>query len=250
MKVSIKTNQEINSMRIAGKKLANVFSRLKKEVRSGISTKDLDDIAFSLIREEDAVPLFFGYNGFPASICTSINEEVVHGIPSVSRNLKEGDILSIDIGLSYDHYCADMAETIPVGNVSEEDIKLIKTTKEALFLGLSQMRVNNRIGDIGNAIESYVTKKGFTVVLEYTGHGIGRNMHEPPEILNYGKKKTGLLIRKGMVFAVEPMVNIGTWQTKILDNKWTVVTKDGKKSAHFEHTVLVTDSDPEILTFI
>lgn len=250
MKVSIKTNQEINSMRIAGKKLANVFSRLKKEVKSGISTKDLDDIAFSLIREEDAVPLFFGYNGFPASICTSINEEVVHGIPSVSRNLKEGDILSIDIGLSYDHYCADMAETIPVGNVSEEDIKLIKTTKEALFLGLSQMRVNNRIGDIGNAIESYVTKKGFTVVLEYTGHGIGRNMHEPPEILNYGKKKTGLLIRKGMVFAVEPMVNIGTWQTKILDNKWTVVTKDGKKSAHFEHTVLVTDSDPEILTFI
>jgi len=151
--------------------------------------------------------------------------------------------------LSYNHYCADMAETIPVGNISEENKKLIKVTKEALYCGISQVRVNNRLGDVGYAIESYVTKNGFSVVLEYTGHGIGKRMHEPPEVLNYGKKNTGLLIKKGMIFAIEPMVNIGTWQTKVLDNRWTVVTKDGKSSAHFEHTVLVTDKDPEILTF-
>ena len=222
MKINIKTKDDINYMRIAGRKLANVLFKLKKEIKIGISTKYLDDLAFDLIKEEEAVPLFLGYNGFPASICTSVNDEVVHGIPSVSKKLQNGDILSIDIGLSYKHYCADMAETVPVGDITEEDRNLIETTRESLFLGISQMKPNNRLGDIGEAIESYVTKKGFSVVLEYTGHGIGRNMHEAPEVLNYGKKHTGLTIKEGMVFAIEPMVNIGTWQTKTLSNNWTV----------------------------
>jgi methionyl aminopeptidase len=237
-------------MRLAGRKLAKILDILQKEVKENISTKYLDNIAFDLIHSENAKPAFLGYNGFPATICSSINNEIVHGIPSFNRFLKEGDILSIDIGLFYDNYCADMAITLPIGKVSEENLKLIDVTKNSLLKGIQKVQIDNRLGDIGEAIQSFVENNGLSVVLEYTGHGIGRNMHEAPEILNYGKKNTGLKIKEGMVFAIEPMVNVGTWQTKILKDNWTVVTKDGKNSAHFEHTVLVTKDGPEILTII
>jgi methionyl aminopeptidase len=250
MSIKIKNFEEIEKMRLAGRKLAKILDILQKEVKENISTKYLDNIAFDLIHSENAKPAFLGYNGFPATICSSINNEIVHGIPSFNRFLKEGDILSIDIGLFYDNYCADMAITLPIGKVSEENLKLIDVTKNSLLKGIQKVQIDNRLGDIGEAIQSFVENNGLSVVLEYTGHGIGRNMHEAPEILNYGKKNTGLKIKEGMVFAIEPMVNVGTWQTKILKDNWTVVTKDGKNSAHFEHTVLVTKDGPEILTII
>jgi methionyl aminopeptidase len=250
MSIKIKNFEEIEKMRLAGRKLAKILDILQKEVKENISTKYLDNIAFDLIHSENAKPAFLGYNGFPATICSSINNEIVHGIPSFNRFLKEGDILSIDIGLFYDNYCADMAITLPIGKVSEENLKLIDVTKNSLLKGIQKVQIDNRLGDIGEAIQSFVENNGLSVVLEYTGHGIGKNMHEAPEILNYGKKNTGLKIKEGMVFAIEPMVNVGTWQTKILKDNWTVVTKDGKNSAHFEHTVLVTKDGPEILTII
>ncbi|MDR0675689.1 MAG: type I methionyl aminopeptidase [Elusimicrobiota bacterium] len=248
MSVKIKDLKEQEIMRTAGKKLAKILDILKLEVKEGITTKFLDKIAFELILNEKAKPAFLGYNDFPGTICTSINDEIVHGIPSDKRYLKNGDILSIDIGLFYNNYCVDMSITVPIGAISVENQKLIDVTRLSLLEGIKFAKVNNRLGDIGHNIQKVVENAGFNVVMEYTGHGIGQNMHEPPEILHYGKENTGMQLKAGMVFAIEPMVNVGTWMTKILDDGWTVVTKDGKNSAHFEHTVLIRKDEPEILT--
>ncbi len=244
----IKSFDEQNKMRKSGKILSQIMRNLLKEVKVNITTKKLDDIAYELILNSDAKPAFLNYNGFPASICASINNEIVHGIPSKSRFLKNGDILSIDIGICYDGYFSDMAVTVPIENISESDKKLIETTKLALDEGIKHCVVDNYLGDIGNAVDSIAKKTNFSVVREYVGHGIGTSLHEKPEILNYGVPKTGLKIQEGMVFAIEPMINVGDWRTGILGDDWTVVTLDGSNSAHFEHTVLVTKNGPEILT--
>lgn len=244
----LKNSVEQNKMRKTGSLLSRIMTHLLKEVRADITTKSLDDIAYELILASDAKPAFLNYNGFPATICTSINNEIVHGIPSTLRSLRNGDILSIDIGICFDGYFSDMAVTVPIGSSCELDKKLIETTHLALLAGIKQCVVGNYLGDVGHAVDSIAKKASFSVVREYVGHGIGKNLHEKPEILNYGFPKTGLKIQDGMVLAIEPMINIGNWRTRVLEDNWTVVTLDGTKSAHFEHTILITKDGPEILT--
>jgi len=237
-------------MRQAGNILASILNKLLLEVNPGISTKKLDDIAYELIINQKVKPAFLGYYDFPASICTSINDEVVHGIPSNNRYLRENDILSIDIGVIHEGFCSDMAVTVPIGEISKEDQRLIDITKASLKEGIKHCRIGNRLGDVGFAIQKIAEDASFSVVREYVGHGIGKKMHEEPQILNYGIPGTGIEIKEGMAFAIEPMINVGTWKTIVLRDDWTVVTKDNKKSAHFEHTVLITKNGPEILTKI
>ena len=235
-------------MRLAGELLRDVMQQVVAAVEVGISTADLDRIARSLIEKAHAVPAFLGYHGFPATLCTSINDQVVHGIPSPASRLRSGDIVSIDCGLVLEGYYSDMAITVPVGEVSPEAQRLLQVTRESLEQGICEMTADNRIGTVSAAIQKHVEAAGFAVVREYTGHGIGRAMHEPPQVPNFGVADTGLRLKPGIVLAIEPMVNVGTWKTRTLDDEWTVVTADGSLSAHFEHTIAVTESGPVVLT--
>ncbi len=231
----------------SGKILAEIMQRLKEVIKVGISTYKIDQLAEELARRKNALPAFKGYRGFPANICTSINEEVVHGIPNEKR-LKEGDIISLDLGINYKGYFSDAAITLGLGRIDSRTEKLIDITRNALSQGIKQARINNYLSGISYAIQTYVEKHGFSVVRQFVGHGIGRSLHENPEIPNFGIPHQGEILKSGMVFAIEPMVNMGTWECEILENGWTAVTKDGMPSAHFEHTVAITDDGPEILT--
>lgn len=246
--ILIKSKREIELMREAGHILDQTRKMLEPHIKPGVSTYQLDILAENFIREQGAIPSFKGYNDFPASICTSVNEEVVHGIPSRKRILKNGDILSLDIGVTYKGYVADSAWTYPVGEVSVEVQKLLEVTEKALFVGLEAVKPGNHVGDIGHAIETFVKPYGYGIVEEFTGHGVGSSMHEDPYVPNFGKPKTGAILKSGMTICVEPMLNLGTKNVKILSDNWTTVTLDKKASAHYEHTIVVTESGYEILS--
>lgn len=244
-----KSRDEIKRMRHAGHIVALVHKKMKEVIEPGISTKELDDIAFHIIKEERAIPTFLGYNGFPASICASINEQVVHGIPHENIIVKEGDIISIDVGATYAGFVGDGAWTYPVGNVSDEIKRLLKTTEEALFAGIAQMKAGNVLDDISGAIEDVAKRENLGIVRQYGGHGVGHQMHEEPFLFNYrvGDKTA---IKQGMVIAIEPMLNLGCDEVVVADDEWTVSTQDNRPSAHFEHTVLAGENGPEIMTKI
>lgn len=246
--IVIKSKRELEIMRKAGQMVAMTQEELKKHIKPGISTKELDLIAEEFIVKNGGIPSFKGYHGFPGSICTSVNEVVVHGIPSDKVILKEGDIITLDIGVQYNGYHGDGAWTYPVGKISKEDEQLLDLTLKSLYRGLEFVMPNNHIGDIGNAIESFIKPYGYGIVEEFTGHGIGQSLHEGPYVPNFGKKGEGALLKEGMTICVEPMVNIGTKHVKILSDNWTTVTTDKRKSAHFEHMVAVTEDGYEILT--
>jgi methionyl aminopeptidase len=235
-------------MRQAGRIVAEVLVILQERARPGISTAELDELACQIITKYKATPSFKGYRGFPASLCVSINEEVVHGIPNPKRYLEEGDIVSFDVGAICQGYHGDAAVTVGVGEITEAAKDLLAVTAGALAAGIAQSRARNYTGDVSWAIQDYAENRGYSVVREYTGHGIGRQMHEDPQIPNYGQRKRGIVLKPGMTLALEPMVNQGDWHTRVLADNWTVVTKDGKLSAHFEHTIAVTEGEPEILT--
>jgi methionyl aminopeptidase len=244
-----KSGDELEKMRTSGRITAGTIERVLAAVRPGVSTADLDAVAESFIRERGAVPSFKGYRGFPASICTSINEEIVHGIPSRGRVLREGDLVSLDFGAIWQGFHSDSAVTVFVGEPpSSEAEKLVRVTEEALEAGIEQIRPGGRIGDVSNAIQQSAEGAGFSVVREYVGHGVGRSLHEDPQIPNYGAPGRGPELRPGLVVAVEPMVNLGGWETRVLADDWTVVTLDGSLSAHFEHTIAVTEDGREVLT--
>ena len=245
--ITIKSEREIELLRIAGNIVYETHQYLKKFIKPGITTLELDKLADKFIKSKDATPSFKGYDGFPASICTSVNQEVVHGIPG-SYKLKNGDIISIDIGACYKGYHGDSAWTYPVGDISLEKQELLKYTHEALFQGLEEVKPGNRIGDISFRIEDYAKKHNLGVVKELVGHGVGTSIHEDPDVPNYGKKGTGPKLKKGMVLAIEPMLNLGSPEIVILEDNWTIETRDYSPSAHFEHTVVVTDDGYEILT--
>ena len=242
-----KSKKEIEKMRASGKLVGQVLAHLRTLVEPGISTIEIDQVAEKMIRDAGAIPTFKGYNGFPFSICASVNEQVVHGFPS-GYKLKEGDIFSIDCGATLEGFVGDTATTVPVGSVDENRLKLIKVTEQCLELAIEQCRPGNHLGDIGWAVQQHAEANGYSVVRDYVGHGIGRRMHEDPQIPNYGKPGHGPKIKSGYVFAVEPMVNKGTHFTKVLSDGWTVVTMDGQPSAHVEHTIAITDDGPEVLT--
>ena len=245
----LKTKEEIEIMARAGKILAKILDELKKEVRPGIKTKDLEIKARKLMREYKVEPVFLGYEGYPAAICTSVNDVIVHGVPS-EYQLKEGDILSLDLGIRYKGYCADMAVTLPVGKTSEEAQRLIRVTKKALKRAIKKARPGNTVGDIGNTIQRYVEKRGFYVIKELCGHGIGRELHEEPQILNYGKRHTGAKLVPGMVFCIEPMVSMGIEKIKKASDGFGYATADGSLSAHFEHMIAITKNERRVLTEI
>jgi len=234
-------------MREVGELIAGVRETLREMVEPGISTMELNDAADKMIRDAGAIPTFIGYHGFPYAICASVNEEVVHGF-SKKTPLKEGDIVSLDMAATYHGFVGDTAMTVPVGEISDELKQLIRVTEECLELGIEQCWPNNRVGDIGWAVQQHAEKYGYGIVRDYTGHGIGRSMHEAPQIANYGRQGTREKIRTGYCFAIEPMLNLGTHETRTLSDKWTVITLDGKPSAHAEHTLAVTPDGPEILT--
>ncbi len=249
--VEPRTAEQIKIMREAGRLVALVHSEVQKAIKPGVTTADLDVLAEQVIRENGAIPSFKGYHGFPASICASINNELVHGIPSPKRVLKEGDIISVDTGTIYKGWQGDGAWTYPVGEISEEAQRLLAVTRDALYAGIGAVKAGKPLMQVSAAIQQYVESHGLSVVREYTGHGIGRNMHEPPEILHYvnmAHPDSYLILQSGMTFALEPMVNVGGWETRVLSDGWTVVTGDDSLSAHFEHTLLVTESGAEILT--
>jgi methionyl aminopeptidase len=245
--VALKSAREIETMRRSGKITARVLTDLMKTARAGMTTAELDAIAEKGIRDLGGVPTFKGYHGFPASICASVNDEVVHGIPG-SRVLRDGDVLSIDIGTTLDGYVSDSAATVAIGNVSQEAQRLMDVTQECLMVGIAQMQRGKRVGDIGAAVQAHAEKNGYGVVRELVGHGVGRAMHEEPQVPNYGKAGTGVELRPGLVLAIEPMITQDSYAVKILKDGWTVVTADGKLAAHFEHTIAVTDDGPKILT--
>ncbi|HEX9507869.1 MAG TPA: type I methionyl aminopeptidase [Myxococcales bacterium] len=246
--VEIKTKDEIAVMREAGRIVSEILDELEKMVAPGVSTWELDQVAEGLIHKKGAKPAFKGYLGFPSSLCASINFEVVHGIPSKKRKLVPGDLMKLDFGVVYKGYYGDSARTVPVGAVSAQARALIDATRESLNEAISTVVSGNRIGDIGYAVQSFVEPKGFTVVRDFVGHGIGKKLHEQPQVPNFGERGTGMRLRPGMVLAIEPMVNAGTHKVEILDDDWTAVTLDRKLSAHFEHTVVVTENGPEVLT--
>jgi methionyl aminopeptidase len=245
-----KSPEEIDKMRKAGRIVAGTIDRVLGAVKPGVTTASLDEVAEAYIREQGATPSFKGYRGtFPASICTSLNDEVVHGIPSKKRVVRDGDVLSLDFGAIWDGFHADSAVTIIVGEPpSPEAEKLVRVTEEALEAGISQIRPGGRLSDIGAAVQQVAEGAGFSVVREYVGHGIGRALHEDPQIANYGDPGRGPVLKPGLVVAVEPMVNMGGWETRVLADDWTVVTEDGSLSAHFEHTIAVTEDGHEVLT--
>ncbi len=245
--ITTKSQREIVTMKEAGKIVSTALHAVAKAIKPGVSLKQLDAIAEDVIRSMGATPSFKGYGGFPASICSSINDVLVHGIPD-STTLKEGDIISIDCGAFYQGYHGDSAWTFAVGEVSEEAKKLMQVTKESLFVGLEQVKAGNRLGDVCHAIGEFVASHGFSVPLEYTGHGIGTHLHEEPAIPNYGQPGRGIVLKEGMTLAIEPMVIAGKPHLKVLSDDWTVVTKDNSLTAHYEHTILVTKEGYEILT--
>ncbi|WP_073563502.1 type I methionyl aminopeptidase [Archangium sp. Cb G35] len=246
--VAIKSREEIALMREAGRIVSEILDELEKAVAPGVTTWDLDALSEKLIYQKGARPAFKGYHGFPACLCASVNDEVVHGIPSKRRKLREGDLMKLDFGVAYRGYFGDSARTVPVGKVSAEAQALVNTTREALHKGIQAMVPGNRLGDIGHAVQRHVEARGFSVVRLFSGHGIGRRLHEEPDVPNYGQPGSGLKLRPGMVLAVEPMVNQGTDEVMVLEDQWTAVTRDSKLSAHFEHTVLITEGGPEVLT--
>lgn len=245
--IIIKNSDEINLMRKSGSIVEETLNRLEEIIKPGITTEDIDKLAEEFITKQGAIPSFKGYHGFPASVCTSVNDEVVHGIPS-RRELKEGDIISVDCGAMLNGFHGDAARTFPVGKISAEAEKLIRITKESFFKGYEKAIVSNRLTDISFAIQKFVEENGFSVVRDFVGHGIGRNMHEDPGVPNFGRPNRGPKLQAGMVLAIEPMVNIGSYHVRTLLNGWTVVTTDGSLSAHYENTVAILDKGPEILT--
>lgn len=245
--VYIKSEQEIDLIKQSGKLIAKLFKIIKNKITEGVSTQELDEWIGDFIKEEGATSAFKGYRDYPNYSCISVNEEVVHGIPSV-RKVKQGDIVSIDIGVKLDGYIADAARTFPVGSISKEKAQLLRATEQALHLGIQQVKSGARVGDISSAIQAYAGKNGYSVVKVLFGHGVGYYLHEDPVIPNFGKPHRGEVLKEGMVLAIEPMVNMGLEGVKVKDNKWTVVTTDGRPSAHFEHTVAVTRDKAKILT--
>lgn len=250
--IIIKSKKEIDLIKESAQIVGETLQLCKAHVKEGITTYELDKIAEDYIRSQGAIPAFKGYPPgsdlpFPGTICASVNEEVVHGIPG-DRKLVEGDIISIDTGAIKNGYYGDAALTVAVGEISDEKKVLMEVTENALYAGIDQARVGNRIGDIGHAIEEYVNRYGFGIVRDLCGHGVGRELHEDPQIMNFGKKNTGALIKNGMTIAIEPMINLGTWRVKVKNDGWTIVSADGKPSAHFEHTLAIIDGKPEILS--
>jgi methionyl aminopeptidase len=245
--IRLKNANEVDILRKAGKILSSIVIQLQSSLTSGITTKDIDLKAEELVRKNKVIAAFKGYRGFPGVACISVNEEVVHGIPG-KRVIKDGDIVSLDIGIIHEGYYSDTAVTVAVGKISPEVQRLLEVTQASLMRGIEQARVGNRLSDISFAVQSFVEMHKFSVVRDFVGHGIGRALHEDPEIPNYGRAGQGPVLQEGMVFAIEPMVNIGTHRTRILKDGWTVVTEDGKPSAHFEHSIVITSKGPEILT--
>lgn len=248
MAVSIKSAREIELMRESCHILSLVHDELGREVKPGMSTKEIDLLGEKLIRSYDCVPNFLNYNGYPASICVSVNDEVVHGIPTHERILQEGDIVSLDAGLIYKGYHSDAARTHAVGQISREAAKLIEVTRQSFFEGIKQAKAGNHLFDISRAIDEYVSAFGYGVVRDLVGHGIGTRLHEEPQIPNFTQRRRGIRLVPGMTLAIEPMINMGTWEVEWLDDDWTVVTQDGSLSAHYENTILITEGEPEILT--
>ncbi len=246
--ISIKSKREIEIMRDANRIVRDALLMAKEMVKPGISTGEVDKKIEEFIIKAGAKPAFKGYYDYPAASCISINEKVIHGIPSFKEIIKEGDIVSIDVGSFYNGYYGDSAITVPVGEISEEAKKLLEVTRKALYIGIEQAVPGNRVYDISYAIQTFVESNGMSVVREFTGHGIGTHLHEKPDVPNWGVKGTGPLLKEGMTIAIEPMVNLGTYKVKILSDGWTVVTADGKLSAHFEHTIAITSNGPDILS--
>lgn len=246
--IILKSKKEIELIREAGKIVAYTHEVVREAIKPGVSTLELDEIAEKTIRKYNAIPSFKGYGGFSGSICASINEVVVHGIPKKTDILRDGDIISIDVGAKFKGYHGDAAKTHPVGNVSEDDIRLIKETRSSFYKGIEQALVGKRLSDISHAIQMHVEAFGFSVVREFVGHGVGMDLHEDPQIPNYGPPDRGPRLENGMVLAIEPMINQGTYKVQVLEDGWTVVTIDKKKSSHYEHTIAITDNGPDILT--
>jgi methionyl aminopeptidase len=246
--IELKSGRELELMRRAGHILADVVDALRTVVRPGVSTLELDEEVETFIRTRGATPAFKGYRGFPATVCVSLNEEVVHGIPSPHRRLKEGDIVGLDLGCIVEGYYADRAFTLPVGDIPPRVQALLDVTRQSLELAVEHCRAGRRLSDISHAVQRHVEDGGFAVVRAFVGHGIGRALHEDPQIPNFGDPGRGPVLRPGMVLAVEPMVTMGSWEVKILDDGWTAVTRDGSLAAHFEHTIAITEGDPEVLT--
>jgi methionyl aminopeptidase len=247
MSIIIKTDEELAAMRQAGRIVATILEILRKRIKPGMETRELDNIADLELKGKGAKSSFKGYRDFPANLCVSVNDEIVHGIPG-KKVLHEGDIVSLDFGAIYQDFQADAAVTVPVGKIDSKAQKLIETTRGALEAGIRAARPGARLGDISFAIQNHAESKGYKVVREYTGHGIGREMHEEPQIPNFGLPGSGPLLKKGMTLALEPMVNVGDWRTRVGDDNWTVLTADGSLSAHFEHTIAITDGEAEVLT--
>ena len=245
--ITLKSAHEIEAMRLAGKITAAARALAREMVKPGVTTQQIDKAVFHFIREQGAIPSFLHYNGYPASVCISVNDEIIHGIPG-KRVLREGDIVSVDVGAYIGGYHGDCAGTYPCGQVSDEAMRLIRVTQDSFFEGLKYAREGCRLSDISHAVQTYVEANGFSVVREYVGHGIGRNMHEAPEVPNYGKPGHGPRLLRGMTIAVEPMVNAGSAAIKQMPDGWTVKTADGKYAAHYENTILITAGDPELLT--
>jgi methionyl aminopeptidase len=247
--IIIKSSREIEQLKRSNAIVAEVFEKLKGMIHPGVTTKELDEVAEEYILLKGARPAFKGYRGFPATLCISINEEVVHGIPS-QRQLKEGDIVSLDVGVNFVGYFGDAAITLPVGEIDPEAKRLLEVTEKALTIGIEKAKIGNRLFDISFAIQRWVESHGFSVVRDFVGHGIGRDLHEEPQVPNFGAPHQGPRLEKGMVFALEPMVNEGTYEVRVLSDGWTVVTADGKRSAHFEHTIAITEDGTEILSVL
>ena len=245
--IVLKTAQEIEQLRLSSQIVANVLSELSRHISPGITTRELDDIAEESARAQGALPAFKGYRGFPASLCASINDQIVHGIPD-GRKLREGDIISLDFGTKLNGFYGDAAVTLPVGKIGKRTEALLLVTEESLYKGIEQATVGNRLSDISQAIQAHVEQQGFSVVRDFVGHGIGTALHEEPQIPNFGTPIPNPRLQEGMVFAIEPMVNEGSYEMKILSDGWTAVTADGKLSAHFEHTIAITSNGPAILT--
>ncbi len=248
MAVTVKTKHEIELMRESNHRLEKVFDAMEKMIRPGISTWEIDQEARRLIREQGGIPNFLNYNGFPAAVCTSVNEEVVHGIPKKETILKEGDIISLDCGLILEGYHSDAARTFAVGKIARTEQELIEVTRASFFEGIKYAKAGHHLHEISNAIGDYCESRGYGVVRDLVGHGIGRHLHEDPQVPNFRQKSRGLRLVAGMTLAIEPMISEGTWEVDWLDDDWTVVTRDRKPAAHYENTILITDGEPEILS--
>lgn len=247
--IILKTRREIEIMKKAGRLVALSHELVRKNIKAGVTTKELDLLVEDFLRSQNAIPTFKGYNGFPFSICASVNEEVVHGFPS-ERKLQNGDIISVDIGATFEGYVGDSAKTFIVGEADAEKKHLVEATRQSFYEGLKFAKLSYRLSDISHAIQQYAESQGLSVVRDYVGHGVGKKMHESPQVPNFGKPNKGPRLQEGMVLAIEPMINAGVYNVKVLGNGWTVVTIDGKPSAHYEHTVAITDGEPELLTIV